>query len=522
MAELPLPALALILARGGNAWAEAVHVLVARSGADVALVKSGNPSTTRLASHGVLPQTAVDSDGEAEARAALVKAGFTTIWTQAFTRGGERTGFIVLARRTGTWHEDAGPRAIEGELPVVAMDLAIRAADLAREAERDLRRQVEGRLGEIERQSNVGAVAAAVAHDMAAPVSALLMEGAELRDRIAYLRTLLPNAGPILGNVLDDLAGLAGHCNEATERARQLLIDFRLAAHPRTESPAAAIAVDTGDTLRSCVRLVLPLARNKVRVDLVVAPDLPRIPGSRKRLEQAFTNLLVNAVHAASVREGYAGRVHAEARRAENEIIVEIRDNGPGISGELKPRIFEPFFTTKGPGIGTGLGLPLARDAVEAHGGRLELESEPGHGACFRARLPVAPIPAHATPTHARPRILVVDSEHGVASALERILRSDYDVTVGRSGADVLDLLTAGARYDALIVDVSLRDVAGPELYDAIRERWPGVERKLIFTSNGSFSSGVQEFLNRVPNSRFAQPITREELRPIVQLVVAA
>ncbi len=365
-------------------------------------------------------------------------------------------------------------------------------------------------------------MAAAVAHDMAAPVSALLMEGAEMRDRIAYLRTLLPNAGPILNNVLEDLAGLAGHCNEATERARQLLIDFRLAAHPRAESPAAAIAVDTGDTLRSCVRLVMPLARNKVRVDLVVAPDLPRIPGSRRRLEQAFTNLLVNAVHAASVREGYAGRVHAEVRGELNDLVVEIRDNGPGISGDLKARIFEPFFTTKAPGVGTGLGLPLARDAVEAHGGRLEVESERGQGACFRVHLPVAPLPAHATPTHARPRVLVVDSEHGVASALERVLRSDYDVTVGRSAMDILELLDAGACYDALIVDISLTDIAGPELYATVSQRWPGLERKLIFTSNGSFSSAAQEFLARVPNSRFAQPISREELRPILQLVVAA
>src|SRR5262249_26122214 len=159
--------------------------------------------------------------------------------------------------------------------------------------------------------------------------SALLMEVGEMRERVQYLAGLIGDNSPILKNVLEDLRGLVDHCTDSTERARQLLIDFRLAAHPTPAAQRiAGLAGNVGEALRACVRLVAPLARDKVRIDLVVEPELPPIVGTRRRLEQALTNILVNAIHAAQVREGFAGVVEAQVRRKDGEIVVEIRDNG--------------------------------------------------------------------------------------------------------------------------------------------------------------------------------------------------
>jgi two-component system NtrC family sensor kinase len=86
-------------------------------------------------------------------------------------------------------------------------------------------------------------------------------------------------------------------------------------------------------------------------------------------LVQVLTNLVENAAHAA----GKGGWVEIASKAAGGRIVVEVADSGPGVPDELRERIFEPFFTTKAPGVGTGLGLPVARDIVNRHGGVLEV-----------------------------------------------------------------------------------------------------------------------------------------------------
>src|SRR5206468_11781770 len=111
-------------------------------------------------------------------------------------------------------------------------------------------------------------------------------------------------------------------------------------------------------------------------------------------------------------------------------ITLTVADTGPGIPPALRARIFEPFFTTKPPGEGTGLGLPLCREMVEAHGGTLEVTSAPGQGATFQVTLPVGPVPASlpAPPATAEERvvrghtILIVDDEPSLATGLARLL----------------------------------------------------------------------------------------------------
>jgi signal transduction histidine kinase len=502
-------------------WADAVALLAPLVRADVAVALEAGPQPMRRGGFGLLPPSALLASDEATLLDTLQRGGFT-VWMHTFRPRGVAP--LVLAfgtRRPAFSDEDQG--VLASALPLLELKLLAVAAAASVDTERQQRGKLEARLVEIERQSTIGTVAAAVAHDLSAPISALLMEVGELRERIAYLGGLVGDGSPIVHSVLEDVRGLVDHCTDSTERARQLLIDFRLSAHPTPvgqRTPSAAVNV--ADALRACVRLVLPLARDKVRVDLVVEPDLPVIPGTRSRLEQALTNILVNAIHAAQVREGFVGLVEASVRRVGGEIVIEIVDNGAGIPPEVKARIFEPFFTTKPPEQGTGLGLPIARDAVEAHGGVLEIESERGRGALFRIRLPIAQVPARANPSQARRRVLVVDDDEGVSRALERILRSDYEVTLARSGEQALELLYRGHSYDALLIDIAMPGMDGPELYERIRARWPGLEQRIVFATGGAFTAASRAFLARVPNSRFEKPITREELRPIVMSVVGA
>jgi signal transduction histidine kinase len=101
------------------------------------------------------------------------------------------------------------------------------------------------------------------------------------------------------------------------------------------------------------------------------------------------------------------GRLTLRARADGDRVRFEVEDTGTGIDPAVRPRIFEPLFTTKEPGRGTGLGLPIVRDVVTAHGGTVEVDSEPGQGSRFAVLLPgglgePAPPEAAARPSAAR------------------------------------------------------------------------------------------------------------------------
>jgi signal transduction histidine kinase len=114
------------------------------------------------------------------------------------------------------------------------------------------------------------------------------------------------------------------------------------------------------------------------------AAGLPKIEAHGSELNQVWTNILDNAAYA---MEG-KGRLNLRTAAEDGQVLVEIRDNGPGIPPEIQQRIFEPFFTTKPPGVGTGLGLHIVYSIINNHHGRIRLTSEPGN-TCFQLTLPV-------------------------------------------------------------------------------------------------------------------------------------
>jgi signal transduction histidine kinase len=138
----------------------------------------------------------------------------------------------------------------------------------------------------------------------------------------------------------------------------------------------------------------LVILRSKLRAGVDVtryyAPDLPEIEAYGSELNQVWTNLVDNAVDAMDGRG--AIDIHADPTD-DGGVQVRICDTGPGIPADVQPRLFEPFFTTKAPGVGTGLGLHITHSVVSRHGGRIEVESEPGKGTCFIITLPPTAAP---------------------------------------------------------------------------------------------------------------------------------
>jgi signal transduction histidine kinase len=150
--------------------------------------------------------------------------------------------------------------------------------------------------------------------------------------------------------------------------------------------------VDLGELLTAAASMMRPLVEQAGQtMELAVPAPAPAILGDPRRLERVLLNLLSNATkfapHGASI--DLAVEEHTEG------VVVSVRDTGPGIPPEAIPRLFEQFYTgrtsSSSHNIGTGLGLPIAKGIVEAHGGRIWVESEVGRGSTFRFSLPWEP-----------------------------------------------------------------------------------------------------------------------------------
>ncbi len=133
----------------------------------------------------------------------------------------------------------------------------------------------------------------------------------------------------------------------------------------------------------------LTILNYKLKRGVFVQRDYNQVPllvnSFGSELNQIWTNLIDNAIDAM----GGKGDLRVRTYREDSCVVVEIGDNGPGISPQVKPHIFEPFFTTKGVGVGTGLGLDTVLRIVKKHRGNIQVDSKPGDTR-FQVRLPLA------------------------------------------------------------------------------------------------------------------------------------
>lgn len=145
--------------------------------------------------------------------------------------------------------------------------------------------------------------------------------------------------------------------------------------------------LDPNTLAKDIVALYKDAARLQgVELSAELGSDVAIAPLDAKGIESCLTNLLSNAIDAATMRADGQGKVVLRTFQQDDELVFEVTDNGSGMDWEVKGKVFTTFFTTKG-NKGTGLGLLTTRKIVQEHGGRVEVESNPGEGATFRIRL---------------------------------------------------------------------------------------------------------------------------------------
>jgi two-component system NtrC family sensor kinase len=250
------------------------------------------------------------------------------------------------------------------ELATLAREFNAMAQRLAAR-ERELRAQGEALL-RSERLAAIGRIAAQITHEIRNPLSSISLNAEELGERA-------PDARELCDAIVREVDRLTGITEEY----------LRFARLPKPQLQRA----DVNETVRELLDFVRPeLEAGGVRVTASLAPGLPRVLADIAQLRQLLLNLLRNAREAMPS----GGSLHVATRADEGLVSLEIHDTGQGISPERMERIFDPFFTTKA--RGTGLGLAMAQEIAQEHGGQLVCESVVGEGAVFTLRLPAAPL----------------------------------------------------------------------------------------------------------------------------------
>ena len=275
----------------------------------------------------------------------------------------------------------------------------------------------------VEKMASVGRLAAGIAHEIGNPLGA-----------ITGYTHLLRTAEGGHTQAADAIAGLERE-SARIDRIIRGLLDY---ARPRSRTPSD---VDLNDVARAVVDLLNTQGvLKRIDLELRVAEDPLYVPGDRHDFEQAFVNLLLNAVDAMEGRGSLSiilrrtdpGALRLGARRAsdtdtrplhppsaralrwlegtqaESIAVVVITDSGPGIPAEDSERVFEPFFTTKQPGKGTGLGLAIVARAVENAAGTIWVSRAREGGAAFRMLFPARPAPRASRTSRRRPSVPVV------------------------------------------------------------------------------------------------------------------
>jgi two-component system, NtrC family, sensor kinase len=255
-------------------------------------------------------------------------------------------------------------------------------------------KDTQAQLLQSEKMASIGQLAAGVAHEINNPVgyvkSNLSALGGYVNDLLRLVDTFGTDAATAakLRTELDyeflrdDVKKLLGESNEGVDRVQHIVQDLKDFSHV---DEAEWQTADLSRGLDSTLNLVWNELKYKAEI-VKEYGDLPPVECLSRQLNQVFMNILVNAAQAIPQR----GTITLRTRRDGDWAVVEIADNGVGISADRLNRIFEPFYTTKPVGKGTGLGLSIAYGIVQKHHGRIEVESVVGKGSTFRVCLPTA------------------------------------------------------------------------------------------------------------------------------------
>ena len=384
------------------------------------------------------------------------------------------------------WIETTGRRydSLDGNHRVV-----IRLRDVT--AELDLLRKLQ----QTQKLQAVGQLAAGVAHDF--------------NNLLTVIMGYADDITQATNSPADAANEILRNAKRGAALTRQLLAFSRESAYtPRV--------INLSDTVKNVSGMLKRLIGEQTLVQLDLADDLPNVEADPQLLEQAISNLVVNARDASPT--GAIVKIRTGLVADGGAVFVEVADSGTGMSPDIAERAFDPFFTTKDIGSGTGLGLAMVHGAVEQMGGRTKLETTEGEGTSVMIQLPSTALPVKTSGHEAQEiedasvggTILVVENEDSIRKLVSvNLAAAGFTVLEAEDGEAALAIANKlNHPIDLVVSDVIMPKMSGPTMVTHLRVIHPNA--KVLF-----ISGHPKTHLDDIPSEKYdllQKPFRGDEL----------
>ncbi len=422
----------------------------------------------------------------------------------------ELTGaLIVINKKQGDFHEE--DRNIFG---IIANNIAV-ALDNT-ELYKSLHNQMEElqrtqqQLFEAEKLTALGTLAGGVAHDfnnilcgMIGNIS-LLKRGHSTDEKAYKMLDTVEKAGFRAANLTKQLLTFA--------RRNVLAIE----------------PVNINEVVNNVIALFENTISKLITIKLELPESLPFVQGDTTQLEQVVMNLCVNARDA--MPKGGTLTIKTDLQTLDDEfclshpdampedyIVLQVSDEGTGMSDEVLSRIFEPFFTTKEFGKGTGLGLAIAYGIIKSHNGVCDIESTPEKGTTFTIYLPVyeesfkEKMISISSGQEIRKKIMIIDDEVVITTMLKEHLQNmGCRVLVAANGEEAINTLSENMDIDLAILDINMPIMDGRDAFSSMKEIKPGL--KVLVATGYGFNGAASELVESGADGYMLKPFSLEDI----------
>ncbi len=264
-------------------------------------------------------------------------------------------------------------------------------------------KQAQSQLVHSEKMASLGQLAAGVAHEINNPIGFVMSNVDTLKDYAKSLREYFNLSQQYMNKplesieqqmiqldekqdfefILKDIHELISESEGGLKRVKDIVANLKSFARSDEEKSEKF-------QINECIDNIVKVVWNELKYHVTLHKELddklPKIHGHEGQIGQVIMNILVNAAQSIEAE----GDIHILTHKSDQNIIIDIKDNGKGMSQSIQDKIFDPFFTTKGVSEGTGLGLSISYGIIDKHGGSIGVQSVEGEGTCFSIALPIA------------------------------------------------------------------------------------------------------------------------------------